>query len=71
MEPGREMLGPSNRGWIYLLMGWLGRKGKAMNRVRLLLASAGFGSGRADASSPTDVAAALGLSSATWREAGK
>lgn len=42
-------------------MDWRGRKGKVMNKGRWLLASAGFGLGRADAASPTDFAAALGF----------
>lgn len=42
-------------------MGCLGRKGKVMNKERWLSASAGFGLGRADASSPTDLAGALGF----------
>lgn len=43
------------------MMGCLGRKGKVMNKERWLSASAGFRLGRADASSPTDLAGALGF----------
>lgn len=41
--------------------GLAGEREKVMNKIRWPLASAGFGLGCADASSPTDFAAALGF----------
>lgn len=47
-----------------------GEREKVMNKIRWPWASAGFGLGRADASSPTDFAAALGFPLVLGRKLG-